>query len=317
MIMYKIHSVMRMKAYDVIIIGLGPAGCTAAIYATRYGLRTLAIGKDPGGQTNEAWEIENYPGVPKISGFELMKKFMEQAKSLGAELLFEEAEDISGHSGAFRVKTSSGAYEGKSIILATGARKRKLGIPGEKELLGRGVSYCSTCDGPLFRGKTVVVVGGGDSAVCAGVALSEHARKAYIVYRKDKRDMRVATYCLKRAEGRKNMEMVFNAIPVSINGKDMVESATFKKHGKDFDIKADGVFVEIGTEPETFLAKKLGVSLSERGKIVVSGDMSTNVRGVFAAGDVTNGSEDFEQIITAAAEGGMAARSAYKYLRKG
>jgi len=305
-----------MEKYDVIIIGLGAAGASAGIYARRFGLRTLIIGKEPGGQANDASEIENYPGVFKVSGFELMQKFREQAKALGAEIMLAEATDVSKRGRAFRVKTASKEYEGKAVIFATGSRKRRLGVPGEQELLGKGVSYCATCDGPFFKGKTVCVIGGGDSAVCSAVLLAEHAKKVYMIYRKEKKDMRTAPYCLHRAEASKNVEMIFRTYPVKINGRDRVESVAFKRDGRDVEFRVDGVFVEIGTEPQNELAKKLGVSLTEQGRINVANNMATNVAGIFAAGDVTSGSGDFEQVVTAAAEGAIAARSAYKYVKK-
>lgn len=310
-----------MALYDVVIIGLGPAGCTAGIYATRFGLKTLVIGKEPGGQANEAYEVDNYPGLLGLKGIDIMNKFREQTKTLGAEVLYTEVVGIekkgSGKDSGFVVKTESGEYEGKAVILATGSKKRRLDIPGENELRGRGISYCATCDAPLFRDKTVVVIGGGSAAVMAALMLAEHAKKVYLAYRKEKKEMRAMPAWLKKAEQNRKIEMLFCAIPKRIAGRESVEAVVFERGGKELKLKVDGAFVEIGSDPQSELAKKLGVSLdSKSGKIKADGGMSTNVKGVFAAGDVTNGSADFEQIIVAASEGAIAARSAYNYVRK-
>lgn len=306
----------EIMMYDVIIVGLGPAGCTAGIYATRFGLKTLVIGKEPGGQANEAYEVDNYPGLLGAKGIKIMNKFRGQARALGASIVFSEVVDIEKMGSAFVVKTESGEYEGKAVILATGSKKRRLNIPGENELRGRGISYCATCDAPLFKGRMVCVIGGGTSAVMAALMLAEHAKKVYLVYRKEKKEMRAMPAWVRRAEKNKKVEMVFCSLPKRIEGNGKVEAMVFEKSGKEFSLKVEGVFVEVGSEPQNELARKLGVSLGRAGKIKVAAGMSTNVKGVFAAGDVTNGSADFEQIIISAAEGANAARSAYNYLRK-
>ncbi len=307
---------MFMERYDVIVVGMGPAGCTAAIYATRFGLKTLVIGKEPGGQANEAYEIDNYPGLLNVKGVELMTKFREQAEALGAEMVFSEVVDTSKKGDVFVVKTESKEYEGKTVIIATGAKKRRLDIPGENELRGRGVSYCATCDAAFFKGKVVCVVGGGNAAVMTALLLSEHAKKVYIVYRKEKKEMRAMPAWIKKAEKNKKIEMIFCVYPKRIEGREKVEAVVFDRGKKEFRLKLDGIFVEVGADPQTSLAKKLGVALTEKGEIKVDCDMQTNVKGAFAAGDVTNGSGEFEQIITAASEGAIAARSAYKHARK-
>ncbi|MFH1237726.1 MAG: FAD-dependent oxidoreductase [Candidatus Aenigmatarchaeota archaeon] len=305
-----------MDSYEVIIIGLGPAGCTAGIYATRFGLKTLVIGKEPGGQANEAYEVDNYPGMLRVKGMDIMNKFREQTKELGAEIIYTDVVDINKKGDGFIVKTESDEYGTKSVIIATGAKKRRLDIPGENELRGRGISYCGTCDAPFYKGKTVVVVGGGSSAVMTALMLTEHAKKIYIAYRKCKKDMRAMPAWVTSAEANPKIEMVFNAVPKRIEGSNLVEAMVFDKEGKTLRLKVEGVFVEIGSIPQTELAQKLGAVLEKSGKIKVGHDMTTSVRGVFAAGDVTGGSADFEQIIIAASEGANAARSAYKYVRK-
>lgn len=307
-----------MEIYDVIIIGAGPAGYTAGIYATRFGMRTLLIGKEPGGQASEAYEIDNYPGFLSTNGMELMTKFKEQAEFLGVEVIpFAEVNDIEMTGKNFAVRTADGrSFEGKSIILATGSRKRKLGLPGEEKFKGRGVSYCATCDAAFYKGKTVAVVGGGNSALRSALLLAEHAKKVYLVYRKSKENMRAMPSIIRRAEKNKKIEMIFRATPKEIRGSNKVEEVVFDQEGEELRLKTDGLFVEIGRIPETSLPQKLGVILDERGKIKVRQDMSTNVKGVFAAGDITNGSNNIEQIVTACSEGAIAAESAYNYLKK-
>ncbi|UCC92026.1 MAG: FAD-dependent oxidoreductase [Candidatus Aenigmatarchaeota archaeon] len=302
--------------YDVIIIGAGSAGYAAGIYATRFGMKTLLMGKEPGGQVNEAYEIDNYPGFLGISGIDLMTKFREHAEKLGVELVTSEAIDIGKKGKGFAVKTRDKEFGGKSVIFATGSRKGKLGLPNEKELTGKGVAYCATCDAMFFRDKVVGVLGGGNAAVKSALLLTEHAKKVYLVYRKEKKDMRAMPGVMKKAGGNKKIEMVFRAVPKELRGKDRLESVVFEREGKDLEIKMNGVFVEIGWLPENTLAKKLGVSLDERGKINVGNDMSTSVEGVFAAGDITNGSNGMEQIVTSCAEGSIASESAYNYVKK-
>jgi thioredoxin reductase (NADPH) len=303
-------------AYDVIIIGAGSAGYAAGIYATRFGLRTLLIGKEPGGQVNEAYEIDNYPGFLGIGGLDLMTKFREHAEKLGVETAVSEVVDIGKKGGGFIVRTKDKEYQCKSVILATGSKKRKLDLPNEKELTGKGVAYCATCDAMFFKDRVVGVIGGGNAAVKSALLLTEHAKKVYIIYRKAKEDMRAMPYWVKKAEGNKRIEMVFKAIPKELNGKDRLESMVFEQEGRDFEIRMNGVFVEIGWIPENSLAKKLGVSLDGEGKIKVGPGMETNVEGVFAAGDITNGSNGMEQIVTSCAEGSIASESAYNYVNK-
>jgi len=301
--------------YDVMIIGAGSAGYSAAIYATRFGMKALLLGKEQGGQANEAFSVENYPGFNGISGMELMKKFRNQAEELGADMeAMGQVEKIGKQGKEFIVTAGEKKYKGKAVIIATGSRKRKLGITGEKELAGKGVAYCATCDAMFFRDKTLAVIGGGDSAVKSAILLTEYAKKVYIVYRKGRENMRAMPSWLKRMEENKKIERIFHSSPKKINGKEKVESITFEKKGKPFDLKVDGVFIEIGSVPESGLARELGVGLTEKGRIKVKDDMSTNVEGLFAAGDVTSGSNEFEQIITAASEGAIAAESAYKYI---
>lgn len=266
----------------------------------------------------EAYEVDNYPGVFKIRGMELGKRFREHAEKLGVEMeLFSEVKDIEKKGKGFLVKTGNGKeFSSMAVILATGSRKRKLGLPREKELAGKGVSYCATCDGPFFRDKEVAVIGGGNSAVKSAIVLSEHAKKVYLVYRKDYERMRAMPYWKEMAKRNGKIEMIFYSVPSKLLGKDKLEGIMIKdKSGKESELKADGMFVEIGSVPETELAEKIGAEKEEKGLIKVDTGMSTNVKGFFAAGDLTTGSDHFEQIITSAAEGAIAANSAYNYLR--
>lgn len=307
-----------MNEYDVIIIGAGPAGYAAGIYATRFGMRALLLGKEPGGQTSEAYEIDNYPGFLSVGGIELMDKFKEHAELLGAEtVLFAEVKEIEKIGKKFAVKTDQGkSYLSKSLILTMGSRKRKLGLPGEEKFKGKGVAYCATCDAAFYKGKTVGVIGGGNSAVKSALLLAEHAKRVYLVYRKERKDMRAMPFWIRKAEKNKRIEMVFRSIPREILGKEKLEMVVFEQDGEELRLEMDGLFIEIGTEPETLLAKGLGVTLDKKEKIKVRSNMSTNVKGVFAAGDITNGSNEMEQIINACSEGAVAAESAYNYVKK-
>jgi thioredoxin reductase (NADPH) len=307
-----------METYDVIIIGAGPAGYAAGIYATRFGMRPLLIGKEPGGQTNEAYEIDNYPGFVSVSGIELMEKFKKQAEFLGAETVpFAEVVNAEKSGRKFIVGTADGKrYEGKSLILAMGSRKRKLGLPGEEKFRGKGVAYCATCDAAFYKGKTVAVTGGGNAALKSALLLTEHAKKVYLVYRKEKKDMKAMPSVIKRAEKDEKIEMIFRAKPKEIKGKDKLQEVVFEQDGEELRLEMDGLFVEIGWVPETQLAQKLGVSLDRNGKIKVRNDMSTSVKGVFAAGDITNGSNNLEQIVSACSEGAISAESAYRYVKR-
>jgi len=308
-----------MEEYDLIIVGSGPAGYTAGIYATRFNMKTILIGKESGGQVSESYRIENYPGFSMIKGMDLATKFKEHVESLGVETIdFLEVAEIEKNENGFNVKTENGiGYFGRTLIFATGAKKRKLGLLNEDSFRGRGVSYCATCDGAFFKDKTVSVIGGGDSAVASALLLSEYAKKVYLIYRREKKKMRAMPVWIERAENNKKIEMIFESVPKELKGEKKLESVILDQNGKNVEIKLDGLFIEIGTDPESDLAKKLGVSVDAKGYIKVNEDMSTDVPGIFAAGDVTMGSNMLAQIVTACAEGAIAAESAYKYFKKG
>ena len=306
---------MVKGVYDLLVLGTGPAGMAAAIYAGRYDMKTLVIGKEIGGMTNLAGEIENYPGFIG-SGIDLMKKFEEQAKMFGATFVMGNVDKLEKDKNGFRVEADGKDYVGKAIITGLGSEHRKLGVPGEKEFLGKGVSYCATCDGNFFRGKTVVVVGGSDSAAKAAIYLSSICKKVYVSYRKEK--MRAEPINLDRVEKLKNVEIIYNTKPVEIVGEAKVtglklETTDGKKLKSDL-IAVDGVFIEIGSTPITQVVEGLGVEL-EKGYIKVDKEGRTNVAGLFAAGDGTN--NPFKQAITAAADGSLAAKAAYNFVKLG
>ncbi|AJQ28174.1 NAD(P)/FAD-dependent oxidoreductase [Pelosinus fermentans] len=298
--------------YDLIIIGGGPAGLTAAVYAARKKMNTLLLTKEFGGQLMWTKEIENYMGYQFISGPELMGKFEEQVKRFAVAIQYEEVNGlIVNQDGTFLVKTEETEYQSKTVILATGKRPRGLDIPGEKEFTGRGVSYCATCDGPFFDNKAVAVIGGGNSAVQAALELSKIAHTVYLVVRNDHyiadpiilEKMKVATNIIEKigyeSEG--------------IYGNEVVEKITIREitTGELQDLAIDGVFVEIGLEPNSEYVEDI-VRMNKRKELMVDCRSRTNIPGVYAAGDITDGPD--KQIVIAAGDGAKAALMAYDYL---
>ena len=298
--------------HDVLIFGGGPAGLTAAIYAVRYGLNTALLSKDIGGMANYAHKIENYPGYSG-SGMELMQKFYKQAKDFGTRFLFEEVGKVDKDENGFVVETKNGKIvHAKSLIIASGTEKKKLNIPGEDKFLGKGVSYCATCDASFFKNKTVMVVGGSDSAAKAALLLSNIAKKVYISYGKEA--LRCEDIAKDKMGRYGKIETILNSIPVEIKGDKKAESIVLKISGEKKEVKVDGVFVEIGSVPLTGLVKNLDVRMTEDDYIIANQDMATNVPGVFAAGDAVK--SKMKQILVAASYGAIAARSAYDWLKE-
>lgn len=308
---------MDNNVFDLVIIGGGPAGLSASIYASRYKLSHVVIAAEIGGQMNEIWKIENYPGFESISGTELIQKFSEQAKSLGGEIRLGSVSDISkNEDGLWKIQAGKDGYLAKAVILAMGSVYRKMNIPGEKELTGKGVSYCATCDGMFYRGKAVAVVGGGNSAVVSALQLAQFADKIYVIYRGEK--LKAEPFWLEKLSGEKKAEIITETNIIEIRGKDKLEAIVLDKEflgSKDLGL--DGLFVEIGSEPGVELAERLGVEVDEGSFIKVNPDQSTNVPGIFAAGDITTASNKFRQVLVSASEGAVAVEGAFKYLKSG
>ncbi|MCK5321173.1 FAD-dependent oxidoreductase [Candidatus Pacearchaeota archaeon] len=300
-----------VEIYDLLILGAGPAGMSAAIYAGRYGMKTLIIGKEIGGTTNLAGEFENYPGFTG-SGIDLMKKFEEQVKTFGAVFEIGSIDKLEKVEEGFCVSVGDKKFVGSSVISGLGSERRKLGIPGEGKFLGKGVSYCATCDGNFFRGKIVAVIGGSDSAAKAAIYLASICEKVYISYRKEK--MRCEPINLEKIEAMKNIEIIYNSKPLEIVGDKNVNGLKLESLDGAKLVDVDGVFIEVGSVPLTVIFDGLGVEL-ENGYIKVDKEGRTSVEGLFAAGDGTN--NPFKQTITAAADGVLATRTAYNFVKLG
>jgi thioredoxin reductase (NADPH) len=302
-----------MSLENVIIIGSGPAGLTAAIYTARANLKPLVFtGNEIGGQVSITNEVENYPGFPEgLTGPELVEKFQKQAERFGTRIEYAEVTEVDFEVQPFRVKTYDNEYQAKAIIIATGASPRKLGVPGEAELTGRGVSYCATCDGFFFRDKEVAVIGGGDSALEEGVFLTKFANRVRIIHRRD--ELRAGYALQERAKRNQKIEFVWDTVVTEINGNGAVESIQIKnvKTGEASTLKADGVFIYIGHYPNSHLFKDK-LDLDERGYLITGRNTRTSVPGVFAAGEIAD--PVFRQVVSSAGEGCKAAIQVERYL---
>lgn len=296
--------------YDLIIIGAGPAGMSAAIYGARYNLNVLVIGETLGGLMTEAHAVCNYPGFKSITGMELTNKLKEQIDELKVDFKNELVTKVEKAKQGFVIITKEGRYEAKKLLLALGTKKRKLGIPGEEQLLGRGISYCYTCDGFFFKDKIVGVVGGADAAATAALYLADIGKKVYIIYRREK--LRAEPAWVEKIESNPKIEVIYKANVIEAKGKERLESIVLD-NGQE--LKLDGLFVEIGSIPANTLVTQLGVKTDDRDLIIVNEQQKTSVEGVYAAGDITTGSNGFRQIITAAAEGAVAIAAIFSELR--
>ncbi len=317
----KTRKIRKGEEYDVAIIGGGPAGLSAAIYASRFLLKTIVIAEQIGGQLNLTDYVDDYPGFKKVQASSLIRSFKAHAEMFKPDIMelvrvIEFKPDNTMHYPRFHVIGTRGLdVYSKTIIMAVGSRRRKLGVPGEKEFAGRGVSYCSVCDAPFFRGKdAVVVVGGGDAAFEGALMLSGYVKKVYLVHRRDQ--FRAKPFFVEDAKRRSNIEFILNSVVTEIRGDTKVRSVVIKNKitGEEFELPVDGVFIEIGFEPPKEWYHKLGLETDEDGYIKVDEWMRTNIPGVFAAGDCTSMWKGFRQVITAAAMGAVAAYSVYNYL---
>ncbi len=300
--------------YDLIIIGGGPAGLTAGIYAVRSGLETLILERSEiSGQIALADIVENYPGFPSISGLELMEKYRSHAQEAGVKTKITDVLSVRSEGEKKIVSTDSGDLEAKAVIIATGANPKRLNVPGETELISKGVSYCALCDGPFFRNKTVVVVGGGNSAVTDALFLSKTARKVYLVHRRDR--LRAAKVLQDRAFATSNIELILNAfvqeIVGSSGGVKKVEKIIYKdiKSGENRELVVDGVFIYVGIHPNTEI---VNVEKDGEGFIKTDSSLETSERGIYAAGDCRD--TPIWQLVAAVRDGALAATAANEYI---
>ncbi len=310
--------VKRGENFDLAIVGGGPAGLSAAIYASRFLLKTIVLTVDVGGQLNLTNWVDDYPGLGHIKASELVDRFKKHAESFGVNIVWGvEVKSVDRvEESVFKVSgTGDVEVYAKTVILAVGARRRKLGVPGEERLVGRGVSYCSVCDAPLFRGKkAVAVVGGGDSALEGAGLLSSYVGKVYLIHRRG--EFRAKPVLVADVKGRGNVEFLLNSVVTEIMGDDSVKAVRVvnKVTGEEIVLDVEGVFIEIGFEPATEFFKSIGLETDDYGYVKVDEWMRTSIPGIFAAGDAISKWRGFRQIVTAAATGAVAAYSAYQYL---
>ncbi len=298
-----------MRQKELMIVGGGPAGLSAAVYAKRYLLDIELITKDIGGTVLNAHEICNFLTYPKIKGIDLAKKMEEHIKSLEIPITFAEVKSIEKTKKGFVVKTEKESFSAEKVIFGTGTFHNKLNVPGEEEFLGKGVSYCATCDGPLFANKTVAVVGGGNAALTSALMLSEHASKVYLIHRRE--EFRAEPAWVSQVRKNKKINLVLNQEIKKINGSKFVESIDLKGNKN---LKVDGIFIEIGSFPDTSLLK-FNIKKDKKGYIVVDNTMQSSQKGFFAVGDIA--SKKFRQVATAISDGAISAVTAYEQLRGG
>jgi len=302
------------KIHQCLIIGSGPAGLSAALYAARADLSPVVLsGMDLGGQVSKTDAIENYPGFDSILGPEMVTLFQEQAEKFGAAIVFDSATEVDFSKRPFKVTTYGGEYYAESLILATGASIRELGVPGEQDLTGRGVSYCATCDGHFFKEKDLIVVGGGDSALKEGIFLTRFAKSVTIVHRRD--ELRAGPYLEKKAKENPKISFMWDTIVTEIIGDGTVNSVRLKntKTGEEQVQDTDGVFIFIGHDPNTELFKDQ-LDTDESGYLVIDQRMHTSMPGVFAAGEV--GDPHFQQVVISAGMGAAAAMEVTEFLEE-
>ncbi|MFX1468165.1 MAG: NAD(P)/FAD-dependent oxidoreductase [Promethearchaeota archaeon] len=303
------NSIDLDKIYDLIVLGGGPSAIGCAIYAARFAMDVLIVGKTFGGLIATTHIVENYPAITSISGQGLMDMFKEHMDSLNIPYISDEIRSINKIDDHFELYSFFQKFKAYSICIATGSERKKLGIPGEEEFAGRGVSYCATCDGLFYNDKVVCVIGGSDSAAKEALYLAQNTKKVYIIYRGE--DIRAEPINKKRVLENEKIEIIYKTNVTQIKGEGIVKSVVFN-NGKEF--KVDGVFIEIGSIPKSDLAKRIGVVTNEKGEIKINRKSETNVKGIFAAGDVADA--PFKQAITGVAEGVIAAYSAFDYVKE-
>ncbi len=300
---------MVSEKYDLVVIGAGPAGLSAGIYAARYKLNVIVIGKEMGGLAATAHRICNYPSYNNVKGFELMQKFIQHAEELGVKIVYKEVTKIDKKNKEFVIQADK-EYRSKKIVFAGGTIQKKLGLKNEGKFVGKGVSYCATCDAAFFKNKIVTIVGGSDSALTAALLLSEFATKVYIIYRKDK-FFRGDPSWVDLVEKEKKIIPIFNEEIMEIMGNEKVEGVKLKS-GKE--LKLEGVFIEIGSVPEIKFISKLNIKITDSGYIITDKNQKTNIPGFFAAGDITD--SELKQIVTAASQGAIASYNVYQEIKK-
>jgi thioredoxin reductase (NADPH) len=309
----------KENKYDLVIIGAGPAGLTASVYASRFKINHLVVGQNLGGLAFEAHKIGNFPSEKEIKGMDLVNKMQEHVESLGTSILMDEVVDlVKDEEGNFEIVTQNDKhFYSKTVLIATGTEHRKLNLPGEKEFLGKGVSYCATCDAMFYRDKDVIVFGGGNSAHTASLYLADLANKVYQIYRGEKGKLSGERFWVDKLLSNDKIELVLNTQIKEIKGEDKLEKVILDKpyKGKN-EIKVDGLFIEIGTTPRGELIEKLRLLVNDRGYIKVNADQKTSQSGIWAAGDITNSSNNFRQVITASSEGAIATESIFKFLQE-
>ena len=297
--------------YDIIIVGAGPAGLTSAIYAKRASKKVLVLEANSyGGQIINTLDIENYPGDNHISGFDLATNMYNQAKELGAEIKFEKVVEIKNSSRYKEVITPNNKYKCKALILATGSENRKLGLSNEDELIGKGVSYCATCDGAFYKDKIVAVVGGGNTAIEDALYLTDICKKVYLIHRRDTFRGEEAT--INKLKEKDNITFIYNSNVTKLNAKDKLESIIVTdKEGNNEELEVSAIFIAVGRIPENQNFAKI-IKLDEKGYVIAKENCHTNRRGIFVAGDAR--SKDLRQLVTATADGAVAATESIKYI---
>ena len=298
--------------YDIIIIGAGPAGMTAALYGAQARKKVLILEKETyGGQILKADKVKNYPGFTEISGYDFANNLYEQLTNLNVEIKFEEVLEIKNNDDNKIVTTKKGNYTGKSVIIAAGAKNRKLNLNNEDKFIGKGVSYCTTCDGMFFKDKVVAIYGGGNSAIDGAIYLSDICKKVYLIYRQ--KDFKTTGENIEKLKNSKNIKCIFNTNIVSLLGENNLESITLKEEDKEYNLDVDGLFIEIGYVPVSEICKNI-IDTDSKGYIMSKEDCKTNIEGIFAAGDIRI--KDVRQLTTACSDGTVAALAACKYIAK-